>query len=220
VGGGNGQEIWRNVRLFLLTSCLPFRPFSYSKNACLLSSSSQVYLLPGRQGSSLPQFVPSRERPHGEARRNLCVPPVSPHVSRYHVRRRPHAPDGAHGQVAQSAEDHAFDPERAAGRNEVRALPGTGGQAARVRLPEGAGKFNVANQAFANSVIMSVVFGRRASIDDPELKAILKAVADLGEYLFNPMKNLCDAFPWLAKLPKPLQWWRPAGEAYFKNAIS
>jgi hypothetical protein len=78
----------------------------------------------------------------------------------------------------------------------------------------------VANQTFANSVIMSVVFGRRASIDDPELKAILKAVADLGEYLFNPMKNLCDAFPWLAKLPKPLQWWRPAGEAYFKNAIS
>jgi hypothetical protein len=67
---------------------------------------------------------------------------------------------------------------------------------------------------------MSVVFGRRASIDGPELKAILKAVAGLGEYLFNPMKNLCDAFPWLAKLPKPLQWWRPAGEAYFKNAIS
>ncbi|CZR68763.1 related to cytochrome P450 [Phialocephala subalpina] len=86
-----------------------------------------------------------------------------------------------------------------------------------LREPE---KFNVANQAFANSVIMSVVFGRRASIDDPELKAILKAVADLGEYLFNPMKNLVDAFPWLAKLPKPLQWWRPAGEAYFKNAIS
>ena len=81
-------------------------------------------------------------------------------------------------------------------------------------------RFNVANQRYANSVIMSVVFGRRAGIDDPELKAILQAVAELGEYLFNPMKNMCDAFPWLARLPKALQWWRPAGEAYFKKAIS
>lgn len=86
-----------------------------------------------------------------------------------------------------------------------------------LRSPE---RFNVANQRYANSVIMSVVFGRRAGIDDPELKAILQAVAELGEYLFNPMKNMCDTFPWLARLPKVLQWWRPAGEAYFKKAIA
>ncbi|KAF2796704.1 cytochrome P450 [Melanomma pulvis-pyrius CBS 109.77] len=81
-------------------------------------------------------------------------------------------------------------------------------------------KFNVANQRYSNSIIMSVVFGRRAGIDDPELKAILQAVAELGEYLFNPMKNMCDTFTWLARLPKFLQWWRPAGEAYFRKSIA
>jgi hypothetical protein len=77
--------------------------------------------------------------------------------------------------------------------------------------------FHVSNQRFSNSVIMSVVFGRRAAIDDPELKAVLESVAVLAEYLFNPLKNICDAFPWLANLPKSLQWWRPAGEAYFQK---
>ena len=62
---------------------------------------------------------------------------------------------------------------------------------------------------------MSVVFGRRAAVDDPELKAILESVAVLAEYLFNPLKNICDAFPWLAKLPKSVQWWRAEGEEYF-----
>jgi hypothetical protein len=39
------------------------------------------------------------------------------------------------------------------------------------------------------------VFGRRAAIDDPEFMAILESVAFLAEYLFNPLKNICDAFP-------------------------
>jgi hypothetical protein len=55
--------------------------------------------------------------------------------------------------------------------------------------------FHLANQRFSNSVIMSVVFERRAAIDDPELKAILESVAVLAEYLFNLLKNICDAFP-------------------------
>ncbi|KAH9204677.1 cytochrome P450 [Leptodontidium sp. 2 PMI_412] len=80
--------------------------------------------------------------------------------------------------------------------------------------------FYKSNQRFSNSVITSVVFGRRAALDDPQLALILDAVKVLGEYLFNPLKNLCDAFPALSHLPKWMQWWRPAGEAYFQHARS
>ncbi|PMD44463.1 cytochrome P450 [Hyaloscypha variabilis F] len=82
------------------------------------------------------------------------------------------------------------------------------------------GNFSLANQRFSNSVIMSVVFGRRAAVDDPELKAILDSVNVLNEYMFSPLLNMCDTFPWLASLPKSLQWWRPGGEAYFKRTCA
>jgi len=55
--------------------------------------------------------------------------------------------------------------------------------------------FHLANQRFSNFVIIRLVFGRRAAIDDPELMAILESVAFLAEYLFNPLKIICDAFP-------------------------
>lgn len=71
-------------------------------------------------------------------------------------------------------------------------------------------------QRYSNSVIMSVVFGRRAAEDDPGLLKMLHSVEVLTSYLFGPGKNLVDPLPWLAKLPKPLQWWRKPGEEYFQ----
>lgn len=78
-------------------------------------------------------------------------------------------------------------------------------------------EFHRCNQRYSNSIITSVVFGRRAALDDPDVKQVLDSVAVLGKHLFNPLKSICDVFPWLANIPKPLQWWRPAGEAYFKK---
>jgi len=80
--------------------------------------------------------------------------------------------------------------------------------------------FHLAIQRFSNSVIMSVVFGRRAAVDDPELKAILDSVTVLNQYMFSPILSICDTFPWLENLPRPLQWWRPGGEAYFKRTCA
>lgn len=68
-----------------------------------------------------------------------------------------------------------------------------------------------ANQRFSNSVIMNVVFGRRAEIGDPSAQMIFESS---GEVLKNLAVgyNLVDGFPQLAKLPRFMQWWRPRGE--------
>ncbi|KAK3312725.1 cytochrome P450 [Apodospora peruviana] len=73
-----------------------------------------------------------------------------------------------------------------------------------------------ANGRYANSVIMSVVFGRRSSLDDPHVVELFET---LELFLENqqPGVNLVDAFPVLAKLPKPLQWWRPRGNRIFEK---
>ncbi|PVH73673.1 cytochrome P450 [Cadophora sp. DSE1049] len=78
--------------------------------------------------------------------------------------------------------------------------------------------FHVCNQRFSNSVITSVVFGRRSGLHDKQLKEILDLVEILGQYLFHPLKNIPDVFPWLHNLPKPLQWWRRGSEEYFTKA--
>ncbi|KAL1615265.1 hypothetical protein SLS56_011889 [Neofusicoccum ribis] len=80
---------------------------------------------------------------------------------------------------------------------------------------ESPGKFYLANQRFANSVILSVVFGRRARLDDPELQELFGSVEGLAEILFDPLKGICDSMPWLARLPECLQWWRQ----YFQKTV-
>ncbi|KAJ5423964.1 hypothetical protein N7491_009180 [Penicillium cf. griseofulvum] len=62
-----------------------------------------------------------------------------------------------------------------------------------------------ANGRYANSVIMSVVFGRRSLLDDPEVAELFET---LELFLENqqPGVNIVDAFPVFAKLPKLLQW--------------
>ena len=80
--------------------------------------------------------------------------------------------------------------------------------------------FHKASQRFSNSVILSVIFGRRARKDDELLQFILGYTGTLGEYQFNPVKSPADVFPWLANIPKPLQWWRPFGEQFFKTHVA
>ncbi|KAK5320481.1 hypothetical protein LTR93_006693 [Exophiala xenobiotica] len=80
------------------------------------------------------------------------------------------------------------------------------------------GKWYTANGRFANSVIMSVVFGRRSQLDDPATAKLFETVED---FLFNaqPGANLVDAYPILSKLPTFLQWWRPRGHRLFHKTL-
>ena len=75
-------------------------------------------------------------------------------------------------------------------------------------------KWYLANGRFANSVIMSVVFGTRSTLDDPEVVALFETIEMFLEEQ-QPGKNVVDGFPILATLPKVLQWWRPRGERIF-----
>ena len=74
------------------------------------------------------------------------------------------------------------------------------------------------NGRYANSVIMSVVFGKRTLATDPN---IIQLFATIDDFLGNttPGKWLVDSFPQLAKLPKWMQWWRPFGEEGYRRTI-
>ncbi|OQV00569.1 hypothetical protein CLAIMM_06049 [Cladophialophora immunda] len=73
-----------------------------------------------------------------------------------------------------------------------------------------------ANGRYANSVIMSVIFGRRSHLDDPDVVELFET---LELFLENqqPGVNIVDAFPVLDRLPRRLQWWRPRGERIFEK---
>lgn len=75
-----------------------------------------------------------------------------------------------------------------------------------------------ANQRYANSVIMSVVFGKRMHLADPDTKELFDTSSELILAL-QPGANLVDSMPWLAKLPKPLQWWRKRGERLHQKTV-
>jgi hypothetical protein len=80
--------------------------------------------------------------------------------------------------------------------------------------------YHKASQRFSNSVILSVIFGRRARKDDELLQFILGYTGVLGDFQFNPLKSPADVFMWLNKLPRPLQWWRPFGEKFCKTHVA
>lgn len=80
-------------------------------------------------------------------------------------------------------------------------------------------EYSSASQRFSNSVILSVIFGRRARHNDELLNFIMGYTSVLGDFQFNPLKSPADVFTWLAKLPKALQWWRPFGEQFFKTHV-
>ena len=79
-------------------------------------------------------------------------------------------------------------------------------------------KFYLHNGRYANSVIMSVVFGKRTRSDDPNVVQLFGTIDDfLGN--LTPGKWLVDAFPQLAGLPHWMQWWRPFAEDGYRRTI-
>lgn len=78
----------------------------------------------------------------------------------------------------------------------------------------------LSNQRFSNSVMMSVVFGRRAALDDPQLKLIGDLMRLIEEALFSPLKSIPDVFTSLSNLPKSLQWWRPSSERIYHANVA
>lgn len=64
---------------------------------------------------------------------------------------------------------------------------------------------------YANSLIMSMVMGRRTTLHDKNLHNIIEANNTLLE-LLDPGSNILDIFPFLLKIPLPLglqpwRWW-------------
>lgn len=76
-----------------------------------------------------------------------------------------------------------------------------------------------ANQRFANSVIMSVVFGKR--IPDREEGNVEELFNTSQEFIaaLQPGANLVDTFYILDKLPQPLKWWTGRGKAAFQRLL-
>jgi hypothetical protein len=75
-----------------------------------------------------------------------------------------------------------------------------------------------ANGRYANSVIMSVVYGRRSVLDDPDVVELFET---LELFLENqqPGVNIVDGFNFLKRLPNSLQWWRTRGDAVFHKTF-
>ncbi|KAI5920400.1 cytochrome P450 [Camillea tinctor] len=73
---------------------------------------------------------------------------------------------------------------------------------------------------FSNSVIMSVVFGRRTELNDPHLSAVYRAQEEFVPYLM-PGSSIVDTFPLLANLPllKRLQPWRRKGDDLYQRTL-
>ncbi|KAJ5385554.1 hypothetical protein N7517_003465 [Penicillium concentricum] len=73
---------------------------------------------------------------------------------------------------------------------------------------------------FANSVIFSVVFGRRTSMADKNTQLLFSTIDDFMESQTSPSATLIEHFPWCARnLPKLLQWYRPRAEKVFNKTI-
>ncbi|EKG10196.1 Cytochrome P450 [Macrophomina phaseolina MS6] len=68
-----------------------------------------------------------------------------------------------------------------------------------------------ANARYSNSVIMTAVFGKRMDLDNPQTDDLLESIEMFAKHS-QPGTHLVDSFPILAKLPRPLQWWRSEAE--------
>lgn len=75
-----------------------------------------------------------------------------------------------------------------------------------------------AHGAFAGSIIMAVVFGRRAGLEDPNLLASLAVSEEFVQFL-APGRAVVDIFPFLMKVPwlKSLQPWRWYGDDLYRR---
>ncbi|KAF2258227.1 cytochrome P450 [Lojkania enalia] len=74
------------------------------------------------------------------------------------------------------------------------------------------------NQRYANSVIMSVVFGKRVLGRDDNVERLFDTSREFIMAM-QPGANLVDTFYILDKLPGPLKWWRRRGERAFEKVV-
>jgi hypothetical protein len=74
-------------------------------------------------------------------------------------------------------------------------------------------KWHLSMARFSSSVIMSVVFGRRTALGDPDILAVHRAQEEFVPFTM-PGASVVDSFPFLAKIPylKMLQPWRRKGD--------
>jgi cytochrome P450 len=79
-------------------------------------------------------------------------------------------------------------------------------------------KWYNANQRFSNSVILSVVFGKRMELGDPRTTELLETASEIIRAM-QPGASIADVLPVLENLPKPLQWWRPRGERAYQKCL-
>jgi cytochrome P450 len=80
-------------------------------------------------------------------------------------------------------------------------------------------KWFLANQRFANSVVMSVVFGKRIlDRKDENVEALFQTSM---EFILaqQPGANLVDTMYFLDLLPCPLKWWRKRGQEAHKRVV-
>jgi hypothetical protein len=75
-----------------------------------------------------------------------------------------------------------------------------------------------AHANFSGSIIMSVVFGRRTHLEDPNMAASLAVSEEFVQFL-EPGRALVDVFPFLLKVPwaKSLQPWRWYGDDLYRR---
>uniref|UniRef100_A0A8H7KFH9 Cytochrome P450 n=1 Tax=Bionectria ochroleuca TaxID=29856 RepID=A0A8H7KFH9_BIOOC len=74
-----------------------------------------------------------------------------------------------------------------------------------------------AHARYASSLIMSMVYGRRTKLGDPNVDRIIDTNNEIMK-MFEPGSSLIDAFPFLAYIPLPrsIQPWRWWGDSVFE----
>jgi hypothetical protein len=75
-----------------------------------------------------------------------------------------------------------------------------------------------AHGTFSGSIILSVVFGRRTDLDDPNMAASLAVSEEFVQFL-QPGRALVDVFPFLLKVPWAKSWqpWRWYGDDLYRR---
>lgn len=76
-----------------------------------------------------------------------------------------------------------------------------------------------AHTRYSSSLIMSMVFGRRTKLGDPNVDRIIETNNEIMK-MFEPGSSLIDSFPFLAYIPLPraIQPWRWWGDSVFENS--
>lgn len=80
--------------------------------------------------------------------------------------------------------------------------------------------WNQANARYASSLVISLVFGRRTKMGDPNVDRIIETNNEIMK-MFEPGSSLIDSFPFLAYLPLPnsIQPWRWWGDGVYKESL-